>query len=109
MHNEYANFHYLPYISREDRRHDGTKKYVQTCLRDDSELIDPVLQKENSLLYICGLKGMESGIYRALAEKGMGEYLDIRKDAREKEAGDWDDNDLLRNVKPADRTFVEVY
>ncbi len=109
MHDEYPNFHYLPYISREDRRPDGTKKYVQTCLRDDSKLIDPILQKENTLLYICGLKGMESGIYRALAEKRMEEYLDIRKDAREKEPKEWDANDLRRNVKPADRTFVEVY
>ncbi len=65
IHDEYPNFHYLPYISREDRRPDGTKKYVQTCLWDDAELIDPVLEQNNTLLYICGLKGMEGGIYRA--------------------------------------------
>lgn len=109
MHRDHANFHYLPYISREDRRPDGTKKYVQTCLWDDAELIDPVLQKENTLLYICGLKGMESGIYRTLAEKGLEEYLDIRKKAREKAPDEWDENDLRRHVKPSDRTFVEVY
>ncbi len=109
MDEKYYNFHYLPYISREDRRDDGSKKYVQTCLWDDSKLIDPVLKKENTLLYICGLKGMESGIYRALAQKGLTEYLDIRKEAREKEPGEWDENDLRRRVKPGDKTFVEVY
>lgn len=109
MNEEYPNFHYLPYISREDRRVDGTKKYVQTCLWDDAELIDPVLEKENTLLYICGLKGMESGIYRGLAEKGLEEYLDIRKDARDKKPDEWDENDLRRHVKPGSRTFVEVY
>lgn len=109
IHDEYPNFHYLPYISREDRRPDGTKKYVQTCLWDDAELIDPVLEQNNTLLYICGLKGMEGGIYRALAQKGMDQYLDIRKDAREKKPKEWDENDLRRNVKPGDRTFVEVY
>ncbi len=109
MHDKYSNFHYLPYISREDRREDGSKKYVQTCLWDDKTLIDPVLEQDNTLLYICGLKGMESGIYRALAQKGLSEYLDIRKEAREKKPEEWDENDLRRRVKPGDRTFVEVY
>ncbi len=109
MNEKYDNFHYLPYISREERRPDGSKKYVQTCLWDEIELIDPVLQQENTLLYICGLKGMESGIYRALAQKGLIEYLDIRKEARDKKPEDWDKNDMRRRVKPGDRTFVEVY
>lgn len=103
------NFHYLPYISREDRRSDGSKKYVQTCLLDDAKLLDPVLQQENTLLYICGLKGMESGIYRTLARKGLNEYLDIRQPAAEKTPDEWDDTDLKRHVKPSARTFVEVY
>lgn len=103
------NFHYLPYISREDRRHDGTKKYVQTCLQDDAELLDPVLEQENTLLYICGLKGMEAGIYQTLARKGLNKYLDIRQPAAEKKPEDWDETDLKRHVKPSARTFVEVY
>ncbi|MDX1586288.1 MAG: FAD-binding oxidoreductase [Balneolaceae bacterium] len=103
------NFHYLPYISREDRRANGTKKYVQTCLEDDSDLTDPILEKGNTLLYICGLKGMESGIYRTLAKKGFKEYLDIREPAMDKKPDEWDDNDMKRYVKPSARTFVEVY
>ncbi len=109
MAKEKDNFHYLPYVSREDRRSDGSKKYVQTSLIDDAELIDPVLEKENTLLYICGLKGMESGIYRTLAKKGLNEYLDIRQPAAEKQPEEWDENDLKRYVKPSARTFVEVY
>ena len=103
------NFHYLPYISREDRRANGSKRYVQTCLEDDSDITDPILEKENTLLYICGLKGMESGIYRTLANKGFKEYLDIREPAIEKKPDEWDKNDLKRYVKPSARTFVEVY
>jgi len=71
--------------------------------------MDPVLEKENTLIYICGLKGMESGIYRTLAKKGLNEYLDIRQPAAEKQPEDWDENDLKRYVKPSARTFVEVY
>lgn len=105
----HENFHYLPYISREDRRTDGSKKYVQTCLLDDAELLDPILAKENTLLYICGLKGMESGIYTTLANKGLTEYLDIREPAADKKPDEWDENDLKRYVKPSARSFVEVY
>ncbi|MDZ7715700.1 MAG: hypothetical protein U5J95_05750 [Balneolaceae bacterium] len=106
---KHENFHYLPYISREDRRSDGSKKYVQTCLMDDADLLDPILAKENTLLYICGLKGMEAGIYTALANKGLTEYLDIREPAADKKPNEWDENDLKRYVKPSSRSFVEVY
>lgn len=109
MDKKHENFNYLPYISREDRREDGSKKYVQTCLWDDRKLLDPVLQQENTLLYICGLKGMEKEIYRGLAKKGLTEYLDIRKEARDKKPEEWDKKDLRRRVKPSDRVFVEVY
>src|SRR5699024_2753778 len=109
LNNEYPNFHYLPHISREARRKDGSKKYVQTCLWDAGDLLDPVLRGDNTLLYICGLKGMEAGIYRALGKKGLNQYLDIRKQAAGKEPDEWDDNDLKRYVKPSERTFVEVY
>lgn len=103
------NFHYLPHISREDRREDGSKKYVQTCLWDEDELLDPLLEKDNTLMYICGLKGMEEGIYRALAKKGYNDYLDIREPAAKKQPSEWDERDLKRYVKPSARTFVEVY
>ncbi|MGM0545523.1 MAG: FAD-binding oxidoreductase [Bacteroidota bacterium] len=106
---EYDNFHYLPRVSREDRRADGSKKYVQTTLWDDAELLDSIMEQENTLMYICGLKGMESGIYRALAKKGLTEYLDIREPASGKTPEEWDENDLKRYVKPSSRTFVEVY
>ncbi|WP_073060644.1 FAD-binding oxidoreductase [Fodinibius roseus] len=106
---EHPNFHYLPHISREARRADGTKKYVQTCLWDAAELLDPLLEQENTLLYICGLKGMEAGIYRALGKKKLTQYLDIREPAVNKKPEDWDEKDLKRYVKPSARTFVEVY
>lgn len=106
---EHPNFHYLPYISREDRRPDGSKRYVQTCLWDDADLLDPILQQDNTLVYICGLKGMESGIYRTLAKKKMDQYLDIREQIAHKDPDEWTENEIKRRVKPSSRTFVEVY
>ncbi|MEQ8524476.1 hypothetical protein [Gracilimonas sp.] len=103
------NFHYIAKISREDRRPDGSKYYVQTAIEDESEILDPILSQENTLIYICGIKGMEAGIYKTLAKKGLNEYLVIKDDYAEMDPADWDWEDMKRNVKPSDRTFEEVY
>lgn len=109
LHEKHHNFYYLPYISREDRHPDGSKKYVQTCLWDQEELLDPILEKQNTLIYICGLKGMETGIYRTLAQKGYDEYMEIREPIIDKSPEHWDEEDIKRYIKPSARTFVEVY
>jgi ferredoxin--NADP+ reductase len=108
MHKKHPNFHYLPTISREDRRPDGSKYYVQTKILDDQELLNPILKKENTLIYICGLKGMETGIYMELLKQKLTEYVEIKK-ALPKDLNDIPRGDLKKFVKPSVRTFEEVY
>ena len=103
------NFHYIAKISREDRRPDGSKYYVQTAIEDEAEILDPILSQDNTLIYICGIKGMEAGIYKMLAKKGFKEYLVIKNDFADMDPADWEWEDMKRNVKPSDRTFEEVY
>lgn len=108
MAQEHSNFHFLKSISRESRRKDGSKHYVQTKIEDEEELLLPILKKKNTLIYICGLKGMEVGIYKELLRLGLDEYLDIRKNLPE----DLDDiprNEIKQFMKPSARTFEEVY
>jgi len=108
MAEKHKNFHYLVSVSRENRRPDGTKHYVQTKLLDEKELLSPILQRKNTLVYICGLKGMETGIYRELARQKLFGYLDVRK----KLNGNIDklsSNEIKKVLKPAIRTFEEVY
>lgn len=109
MAEKHPNFHFLVSVSREDRRADGSKKYVQTQLVDRKDLLSPILAKENTLMYICGLKGMESAIYRRLALDGFSDYLDIKEKIQDKSPEEWDEHDFLRNIKPGERSFVEVY
>ncbi|WP_069132841.1 FAD-binding oxidoreductase [Rhodohalobacter halophilus] len=108
MASEHSNFHYLKSISRENRRKDGSKHYVQTKLTDEEELLFPILKKENTLIYICGLKGMETGIYIELLRLGLEEYLDIRKKLPE-DLNEIPRDKIKRFIKPSDRTFEEVY
>ncbi|HKJ30703.1 MAG TPA: FAD-binding oxidoreductase [Balneolales bacterium] len=106
---EKKNFHYLTSISREDPRADGTKYYVQYQIIDRADLMVPILEKDNTLIYICGLKGMETGIYQLLAQSGISGYCDIAEELKSKDAFEWTDDEIKSGVKPTDRVFLEVY
>ncbi len=87
------NFHYLKMISREAPRADGSKPYVQSALTYNEDLLGPILKKDNTLIYICGLKGMEDGILKTLLKQGHTAYV----------------NETEKGLKHTDRMFVEVY
>lgn len=108
MDSEHENFHYLKSISREARRHDGSKFYVQTQLEDEKDLLYPILAKENTLIYICGMKGMETGIYKQLVLQNLVEYLEIKKELPDS-LDDIPHDKFKRYIKPSVRTFEEVY
>lgn len=103
-----SHFSYRVSVSREGVRPDGSRDYVQTKILDASEGLGDLLAKPNTLIYLCGLKGMESGIYRALLKAGHPEYLDLRGDL----PSDPDavaEEEFRRLVKPGERVFEEVY
>ena len=102
------NFHYLKAISREDPRPDGTKPYVQYSLFDQKELLLPILQMENTLIYICGLKGMETGIFQILGLLDLFEYMRIDDEIRDINPLEWS-RDEMKSIKAGERMFLEVY
>lgn len=108
MEKKHPNFHYLKCISREERRKDGSKYYVQTKLEDEQELLSPILAKENTLIYICGMKGMETGIYKELMKQGYTSYVEVRKELPEN-LDDIPSGDFKKYIKASVRTFEEVY
>jgi len=105
---KHENFHYLKAISREDPRPDGTKPYVQYSLIDQKELLLPVLQKENTLVYVCGLKGMETGIFQILGHMRLFNYMRIDDELRDINPLEWS-HDQLKGIKAGERMFLEVY
>lgn len=103
------NFHFLKSISRENPRADGTKHYVQYQLVDNRELLEPILRQDNTLIYVCGLKGMETGIYQILAQQGLWQYLVVDDALKEKNPLTWTYEELKSGVKSSDRMHIEVY
>lgn len=106
---KHSSFRYLKSVSREDPRADGTKPYVQYSLIDRADLMKPILKKDNTLIYICGLKGMETGIFQILAMMGMFDYLRVDDTLMKKDPAHWTRDELKTGVKPAERMFLEVY
>ncbi|PWN06699.1 hypothetical protein [Rhodohalobacter mucosus] len=103
------NFHYLPFVSREDPRPDGTKPYVQYSLLDRHDLMMPILEKDNTLIYVCGLKGMETGIFQILGQLGLYDYLVLKDELKDTDPLDWSRDQVSKLVKPGNRMFLEVY
>ncbi len=74
---KYKNFFYVTAISREEANPipdlvptRENKMYVQVRMYEDREKLKEVFAKKDSLLYLCGLKGMEAGIFPVVDKLG---------------------------------------
>jgi ferredoxin--NADP+ reductase len=91
----YENFKFIPAISRERLKELGYKIYVGTRLAEQKENILPLLEEGNFAIYICGLKGMETGI------------IDVFKSWWDEKNESWDD--AKKTWIDAGRWNEEVY
>jgi len=82
-------------VSREQKNAAGQKMYIETKMVDYTEELWELMQKPNTHIHMCRLKGMESDMkecFSAIAEKnGL-----VR-------------DDFAKQMKKANRYHVEVY
>lgn len=84
------NFKLSYAISREQKNVDGGKMYIQDRIAENADELWSLIQQEKTHVYICGLKGMETGIDAALtsaAIKSDVKWADYR--SQMKRAGRW--------------------
>jgi len=62
------NFFMHTAISREQKNEDGGRMYVHHLLEKKQHELADILNNENGLIYLCGLRGMEEGVNGALAK-----------------------------------------
>jgi ferredoxin--NADP+ reductase len=108
---EHTNFTYLTAISRE-RQADGGPMYVHDRLAASRDVVVPVLERERTLVYVCGIAGMELGVMQRLAtllpERAREQYLRVDRATLAGVEG-WDRRMIPRQVQPTRRVFLEVY
>ncbi|MCZ6871485.1 MAG: hypothetical protein O7G84_18465 [Gammaproteobacteria bacterium] len=109
---EHPNVRYLTAISREAQADGHGRMYVGDRLAANIEELMRLLCSERGLIYVCGIEGMEIGIYQALAKllprEWLGRYLQIEPAALT-DIDSWDRRALRTHVKHTSRVFLEVY
>lgn len=111
MAEKHRNFTYLTAISRE-KSEGRSGLYVQDRLAVNRDQLLPQLADERNLIYICGLAGMELGIFQQLALILQGDALEqyLRVDAAAmSDIRRWDRRMIHKEVRPTRRIMMEVY
>lgn len=108
----HPNFTYLTAISREKQSDGHGPMYVQDRVTSNKETLLPLLESSRTLVYVCGIAGMELGIFQHMARhlpaQTLGQYLHVESEAMST-IGSWDRKMLHRQIKPSKRVFLEVY
>lgn len=104
-------FSYLTALSRQPQTDGGPPMYVDARLSTHRDLIAGMLASERTLLYVCGVAGMELGVVRRLAEVLPRDVLSqyVRPEPAAGEPASWTRRMLHREVKLTRRVMLEVY
>lgn len=109
---KHDNFTYLTAISRERDDEGRPGMYAHQRIAHERDRILPALSDGETLVYICGVAGMELGVYQTLARTltgdALGHYLTCDR-ATLADVDNWSKGMLHKQIKPTERVFVEVY
>lgn len=110
---KHTNFSYFTAISREQTvAGQPGPMYVQDRITVSREQLEPMLESPRALIYICGIAGMELGIFqhmaRTLKPAALAQYLQVEPEAMQQVSA-WDRKMLHRQIKVSKRVFLEVY
>jgi len=112
MASEHKRFTYLTAISRERQSDGHDPMYVQDRIATNRDQMMAMLSSSRTLIYICGIAGMELGIFQKMAailpQHDLEQYLTVEPTAMGDIRG-WSRKMLHREVKPTRRVFLEVY
>jgi ferredoxin--NADP+ reductase len=108
---EHPNFTCLTALSRERQEDGGKPMYVQDRLETHAGDLVRLLTGPRGLVYVCGVAGMELGVFqglgRALPRESLPHYL--RVDDAAGDARGWQRSMIQRQIRPTRRMFIEVY
>ena len=106
----HANVAYDVAISRE-RRPDGERGwYVHQLIERRLDAFRPMLENTRTVIYICGLIGMQFGLYQTLAAAGLHDgYFLIKDELKGVDPVTWTREQMRRYIRPTGRLCIEVY
>lgn len=106
----YDNFHYRQAISREPQGGGPRGIYVDALLESEIGRLGPLLADEHTVLYLCGLIGLQHGVFRRLAALDLlAAFARDHKGLLGADPADWSTDQMHRALKPTERCMIEVY
>ena len=104
------NFSYHTVISRELRPDGGKGEYIHHYVDRTLPQFEDLLRGDRALIYICGLAGMQVGVFQTLAKRGLAQgFLDIHAELAGIDPADWTAEQIKRRVHGTRRCMLEVY
>ncbi len=116
----HENFKYWTALSRERQCADvgdptlvnAKPMYVQDRLSAIQGQLEKVLDDGKTLVYVCGIAGMELGIFQTMARTLppdlLRKYIEVDPEAMTR-IDSWDRKMIHKQIKPTKRMFLEVY
>jgi ferredoxin--NADP+ reductase len=106
----HENFHYHTAISREPRANGAPGLYVDALIEEQIAHFAPLLEGPRTLVYLCGLAGMQIGLLRNLAARNLHHgYVTVGENLEAIPPAEWTAEQVKRFVKPTPRCMLEVY
>lgn len=106
----HSNFTYHPVISRERRADGGRGEYAHQYIERRLDLFGEVLRRPTTLIYICGLAGMQVGLFQLLGRHALDHgYLTRDEQIADIPPAEWTEEQIKRRVRPTHRCMLEVY
>lgn len=106
----HPNFEYHTVISRERRDDGGRGEYVHQYLERRLDHFGELLASPTTLIYICGLAGMQVGLFQMLGRHGLDRgYLTRDERIADVPPSEWTEEQVKRRVRPTHRCMLEVY
>jgi ferredoxin--NADP+ reductase len=110
LESQHGNFRYHTAISREPRPPRASGIYCHHLIEEELDVFGPLLESPRTLVYICGLEGMQIGLYQVLARHGLdGAYMRIAPELQGTDPAAWTPERIKRFIRPSARCMVEVY
>ncbi len=104
LEHEHSRFHYHTVVSRPES---GRRQYVDQYIINAGGALHDLLARDRTLLYLCGIEGMQYGLYLLLEKLGVcSSYLVMPENMKtmiNTEPAE------MRKIRPGARCMVEVY
>ncbi len=110
LQSRHPNFTYHPVISREALPKPGWGPHAHHYVTGRMDEFAPMLRSDRTLMYLCGLAGMQIGLFRSIAAAGLaGGFLNIHEEISATDPAQWTDEQVKRRIRPTHRCMLEVY